>query len=55
MGALYGEDDVQIPALFASMNERFAPMGKKGYIPKSGPEPDSSLSRHGYWLTVLRK
>lgn len=35
MGKIIGEDDVQIPALFALMNERFAP--SQDYPPKDPP------------------
>ena len=36
MGKLIGEDDVQIPGLFALMNERFAP--SQSYSPKNPPD-----------------
>ena len=39
MGKFIGEDDVQIPALFALMNERFAPKGKKVYPAEKSPTP----------------
>ncbi len=40
MGAFIGEDDVQIPALFALMNERFAPSKKDDASKKHRPRVD---------------
>ncbi|MGB5216265.1 MAG: hypothetical protein WBN88_21805 [Anderseniella sp.] len=40
MGLFMGEDDVQIPALFAVMNERFAPSNKDDASDKQRPRAD---------------